>query len=52
MKKDHEPEVNDTEEKGHQDAVAAGRAGPKAKARSNDNMKGDKSIINPPKEAK
>lgn len=52
MKKDHEPEINDMEEKGHQDAVSAGRAGPKAKARPNDNMKGDKSVINPPKEAK
>lgn len=45
-------DVDDTEEKGHQDAVSAGRAGPKAKARPNDNMKGDKSIINQPKEAK
>lgn len=52
MKKDHEPDINDTEEKGHQDAVSAGRAGPNAKARPNDNMKGDKSVINPPKEAK
>ncbi len=52
MRKDHEPDINDTEEKGHQDAVSAGRAGPNAKARPNDNMKGDKSVINPPKEAK
>ena len=40
---------DDTEEKGHDDASKAGRAGPKAKARSGDNMKGDKSVINPVK---
>ena len=45
-------DVDDTEQKGHQDVAAAGRAGPKAKARPNDNMKGDKTVINPPKEAK
>ena len=36
---------NDTEEKGHDDASKAGRAGPSMKARRNDNMKGDKKII-------
>lgn len=39
--------VDDTEEKGHQDASAAGRKGPVAKARPNDNKAGDKSIVNP-----
>ena len=38
-----------TVEKGMDDAAKAGRAGPKAAARSNDNMKGDKSVINPVK---
>jgi len=51
MKKDHKPEVNDTEEKGHVDAAEAGRKGPSAKARPNDNMKGDKNIVNPVKGA-
>jgi len=49
MRADHKPEVNDTEEKGHTDAAAAGRVGPKAAARNGDNMKGDKAIINPVK---
>ena len=49
MRADHKPEVNDTEEKGHNDAAAAGRVGPKAAARNGDNMKGDKAIINPVK---
>jgi hypothetical protein len=50
-KKDMEAgmKVDDTDEKGHDDASKAGRAGPKAKARSGDNMKGDKSVINPVK---
>lgn len=51
MKKDHKPEVNDTEAKGHVDAVEAGRKGPSAKARPNDNMKGDKNVVNPVKGA-
>ena len=51
MKKDHKPEVNDTEAKGHVDAAEAGRKGPSAKARPNDNMKGDKNIVNPVKGA-
>ena len=39
--------VDDTEEKGHQDAVKAGKTGPQAKARSGgDNIsKGDKKIV-------
>ena len=45
-------EIDDMEAKSHSDATKAGRTGPKAKARPNDNIKGDKSIINPPKEAK
>ena len=51
-KKDMEAgmKVDDTEEKGHDDASKAGRAGPKAKARSGDNMKGDKSVMNPAKD--
>ena len=51
MKKDHKPEVNDTEAKGHVDAAEAGRKGPSAKARPNDNMKGDKNVVNPVKGA-
>ena len=38
-----------TVEKGMDDVSKAGRAGPKAKARPNDNMKGDKSVVNPVK---
>ena len=51
-KKDMEAgmKVDDTEEKGHDDASKAGRAGPRAKARSGDNMKGDKSVMNPAKD--
>jgi hypothetical protein len=37
--------VNDDDEKGHDDAAKAGRASPNAKARSGDNMKGDKKVI-------
>jgi len=51
MKKDHKPEIDDTESKSHQDAADAGRKGPGAKARPNDNMKGDKNIVNPVKGA-
>ena len=47
MKADHKPEVNDTEEKGHQDAADAGRKGPNGQARPNDQQKGDKKIVNP-----
>ena len=35
-----------TVEKGMDDVAKAGRAGPSMKARRNDNMKGDKNIIN------
>ena len=42
--------MDDTEEKGHVDAAKAGRAGPSRKPRRNDNMKGDKSVINPAKD--
>lgn len=51
-KKDMEAgmKVDDTEEKGHDDASKANRVGPRAKARSGDNMKGDKSVINPAKD--
>lgn len=51
MKKDHKPEIDDTESKSHQDAADAGRKGPGTKARPNDNMKGDKNIVNPVKGA-
>lgn len=42
--------MDDTEEKGHADASKAGRAGPARKPRPNDNMKGDKSVMNPAKD--
>lgn len=42
--------MDDTEEKGHADASKAGRVGPSRKARPGDNMKGDKSVINPAKD--
>lgn len=38
-------EINDDDEKGHEDASKAGRVGPSAKARPADNMKGDKKVI-------
>jgi hypothetical protein len=38
----------DLEKKSHDDAAKAGKGGPSMKARSNDNKKGDKKIINPP----
>jgi hypothetical protein len=37
--------TDDTEEKGHQDALKAGRVGPSAKARPGDNKSGDKKVI-------
>ena len=46
---DQPTEVDVTEEKGHDDVSKAGRAGPKGKARPNDNMKGDKAVVNPVK---
>ena len=51
MKADHKPEVNDTEEKGHQDAADAGRKGPNGQARPNDRKEGDKKVVNPVKGA-
>ena len=47
MKKDMEGPTVDIERKSHDDAAAAGRAGPNMKARSNDNKQGDKKIVNP-----
>ena len=38
----------DLEKKSHDDAAAAGRAGPSRKMRPNDNKKGDSKVINPP----
>lgn len=38
-------EINNDDEKGHDDASKAGRVGPTAKARQGDNMKGDKKVI-------
>ena len=46
MKDDHKIKVDDTEKLGHDDAAAAGRAGPSKKPRSNDSKIGDKQIIN------
>ena len=50
MKKDNEDPgtYTDLERQSHDDAAKAGRAGPNAKKRSNDNPKGDKKIMNPP----
>jgi hypothetical protein len=42
---DHVVEVDDTEEKGHDDASKAGRAGPSKKPRGNDNPAGDAKIV-------
>ena len=47
MKKDLEGPTVDIERKSHDDAAAAGRAGPNMKARPNDNKQGDKKIVNP-----
>jgi len=51
MKSDVEDgaEYDDTEEKGHDDASKANRAGPSQKMRPNDNKQGDKNIVNPVK---
>ena len=47
MKADHmKGDVDDTEKLGHDDAAAAGRAGPSKKPRHNDSKIGDKQIIN------
>ena len=45
------PEVNDDDEKGHDDASKAGRVTKKAPARNGDNPKGDTKIVNPVKGA-
>jgi len=45
-------QVDDSEEKGHQDAVAAGRAGPGQKSRPGDNMQGDKKPVDKTKKLK
>jgi len=42
---DHVVEVDDTEEKGHDDVSKAGRAGPSKKPRGNDNPQGDAKIV-------
>jgi len=42
---DHVAEVDDTEEKGHDDVSKAGRAGPSKKPRGNDNPQGDAKIV-------
>ena len=47
MKKDLEGPTVDIEKQSHDDAAKAGRAGPNMKARPNDNMKGDKKVVNP-----
>lgn len=39
--------ITNYDELGHDDAAAAGRAGPSTKMRSNDNKQGDKKIVNP-----
>ena len=46
MKKDHQGNIDDTEKLSHDDAAAAGRAGPSKKPRPNDSKIGDKQIIN------
>ena len=38
-------DINNDDEKGHDDASKAGRVGPSAKTRPGDNMKGDKKVI-------
>jgi len=38
-------DINNDDEKGHDDVSKAGRVGPSAKARPGDNMKGDKKVI-------
>ena len=51
MKADHKPEVKDNPEASGDDVKKASNSGPAMKARSNDNMKGDKAIVNPVKGA-
>jgi len=47
MKADSPDESPYKEKDGHDDASKAGRVGPKAKGRPNDNKQGDKKVINP-----
>ena len=42
--------MDDTEEKGHDDVVAAGRVTKTAPSRNADNKAGDKTIVNPPED--
>ena len=51
MKADHKPEVKDNPEASGDDVRKATDSAPAMKARSNDNMKGDKAIVNPVKGA-
>ena len=51
MKADHKAEVKDNPEASGDDVKKASDSGPAMKARGNDNMKGDKAIINPVKGA-
>tara|TARA_B100001287_G_scaffold134007_1_gene112814 strand:+ start:542 stop:1405 length:864 start_codon:yes stop_codon:yes gene_type:complete len=51
MKADHKPEVKDNPEASGDDVKKASDSAPAMKARSNDNMKGDKAIVNPVKGA-
>ena len=51
MKADHKAEVKDNPEASGDDVKKASDSGPAMKARRNDNMKGDKAIVNPVKGA-
>lgn len=51
MKADHKPEVKDNPEASGDDVKKASNSAPAMKARGNDNMKGDKAIVNPVKGA-
>ena len=51
MKADHKPEVKDNPEASGDDVKKASDSAPAMKARGNDNMKGDKAIVNPVKGA-
>ena len=51
MKADHKPEVKDNPEASGDDVKKATNSAPAMKARGNDNMKGDKAIVNPVKGA-
>ena len=51
MKADHKPEIKDNPEASGDDVKKASDSAPAMKARGNDNMKGDKAIVNPVKGA-